>query len=192
MPVDQKKAHRQKAAIILGKQLKQARLNSGMSQRSLAELVDVKDSYISQIENGLRIPSIGLCRSIGSILGAWGLDSEELINKTMILRDFENRHLYQAQPNNLNGACLEKIKVPAFRSLIEQIFHLLEEGVLTLEEVETLTQGWLATMRAARSISLGAREKEKSKAGSTEKSKKDRKDTPLSRVNGVEAFEANT
>ena len=57
----------------LGAKLKSARERSGVSVRGLARNVDVSPSLISQVENGLAMPSVGTLYAIVSELGL-GLD----------------------------------------------------------------------------------------------------------------------
>lgn len=49
--------------------LKEWREQNGMSQGALAEKVDVWASHISQIEGGLRVPSLGLASRLSEITG---------------------------------------------------------------------------------------------------------------------------
>jgi transcriptional regulator with XRE-family HTH domain len=53
----------------VGQQLRQARLAAGMSVREMARRVDVSPSFISQIELGRTMPSVGTLYAIASELG---------------------------------------------------------------------------------------------------------------------------
>ena len=53
----------------LGAKLKAARERNGVSVRGLARSVDVSPSLISQIENGLVMPSVGTLHAMVSELG---------------------------------------------------------------------------------------------------------------------------
>ena len=44
----------------LGKKLREARLKKGYTQQVLAEKADVAEMYISQLERGLKMPSMNL------------------------------------------------------------------------------------------------------------------------------------
>ena len=44
----------------LGKKIREARLKKGYTQQTLAEKADVAEMYISQIERGLKMPSMNL------------------------------------------------------------------------------------------------------------------------------------
>lgn len=44
----------------LGKRLREARLNKGYTQQTLAEKANIGEMYISEIERGLKMPSINL------------------------------------------------------------------------------------------------------------------------------------
>ena len=62
-----------KSVTRLGAKLKAARERNGVSVRGLARSVDVSPSLISQIENGLVMPSVGTLHAMVSELGI-GLD----------------------------------------------------------------------------------------------------------------------
>lgn len=62
-----------RSVIRLGAKLKAARERNGVSVRGLARSVDVSPSLISQIENGLVMPSVGTLHAMVSELGI-GLD----------------------------------------------------------------------------------------------------------------------
>lgn len=53
----------------IGRQLRRARLASGMSLREMARRVDVSPSFISQLELGKTMPSVGTLYAIASELG---------------------------------------------------------------------------------------------------------------------------
>ena len=53
----------------LAKHLRELRLNKGWSQDKLAEYVDSDRTYISDIERGLRNPSIKMVARLASTLG---------------------------------------------------------------------------------------------------------------------------
>ena len=56
-------------AFIIGEQLKAERLKAGMTQEQLAAKIGTKKSYISRIENGVIIPSVGIFYRIINALG---------------------------------------------------------------------------------------------------------------------------
>jgi transcriptional regulator with XRE-family HTH domain len=55
--------------VGIGQQLREARLAMGMSVREMARRVDVSASFISQLELGKTMPSVGTLYSIASELG---------------------------------------------------------------------------------------------------------------------------
>jgi transcriptional regulator with XRE-family HTH domain/mannose-6-phosphate isomerase-like protein (cupin superfamily) len=55
--------------VSIGQQLREARLAVGMSLREMARRVDVSASFISQLELGKTMPSVGTLYSIASELG---------------------------------------------------------------------------------------------------------------------------
>lgn len=88
MPVDKVAPEAQPALMRLGKALRQARLEGGVTQRALADLADLQQPTISRWEKGERLPSLeelwrvedalGLTR--GTVLiraGLVGVDSVE-------------------------------------------------------------------------------------------------------------------
>ncbi len=58
--------------------LKEARLQKGISQEELADLAGLHRTYISQIERGLKSPSL---RSLGKIADALGILLSTLIRR---------------------------------------------------------------------------------------------------------------
>ncbi len=58
--------------------LKEARLQKGISQEELADLAGLHRTYISQIERGLKSPSL---RSLGQIADALGILLSTLIRR---------------------------------------------------------------------------------------------------------------
>lgn len=62
----------------LGGYIKAQRQFHQLSQRQLAELADLSDTYMSQLERGLHEPSIRVLRALA---GALGLDADELIRR---------------------------------------------------------------------------------------------------------------
>ena len=58
--------------------LKNARIKKGLSQEQLATATDLSQSFISDIENGLRIPSITSVNKIALALGINPFDLLEL------------------------------------------------------------------------------------------------------------------
>lgn len=59
-----------------GEWLKQQRQARGLTLRELADQLGVKHPYVSQIENGMAMPSEELARKIAAIFGA---DEEEVV-----------------------------------------------------------------------------------------------------------------
>jgi transcriptional regulator with XRE-family HTH domain len=61
---------------ILGRNVRQARLQKGMSQEELAFQADMKRSYLSDLERGVRNPSI---KAIGRLASALGVEPSSLL-----------------------------------------------------------------------------------------------------------------
>lgn len=54
--------------------VKDKRKEKGLTQTELARQVDVAQSMICNIENGLRVPSVSVAKRIGAVLGFnWAL-----------------------------------------------------------------------------------------------------------------------
>jgi transcriptional regulator with XRE-family HTH domain len=61
---------------ILGRNVRQARLQKGVSQEELAFQADMKRSYLSDLERGVRNPSI---KAIGRLASALGVEPSSLL-----------------------------------------------------------------------------------------------------------------
>jgi transcriptional regulator with XRE-family HTH domain len=95
----------------LGEHIRSQRRFNQLSQRELARLADLSDTYMSQLERGLHEPSIRVLRSLANSLGikpnelimyAAGLpvDQTEVTTEDAIQRD---ERLTPAQRNALLG-----------------------------------------------------------------------------------------
>lgn len=54
---------------MLGENLKALRERGGVTQKTLAESIDVKPAYISDMENGVRMPSAAQVAVFAEVLG---------------------------------------------------------------------------------------------------------------------------
>lgn len=61
-----RKARMSKRKTTLGSQIRDARQAAGLTQRDLAERVDVRQPFIAAIEAGTKIPSVGLTVAIAA------------------------------------------------------------------------------------------------------------------------------
>jgi len=59
---------------VLASNMKLYRKSLGLTQAKLAEMADIADNYVAQIETGRRFPSIGMLELIASILQKDTLD----------------------------------------------------------------------------------------------------------------------
>jgi len=75
--------------VSIGQQLREARLAVGMSLREMARRVDVSASFISQLELGKTMPSVGTLYSIASELG---------VSLDHLMRTAESRAVPTARP----------------------------------------------------------------------------------------------
>ena len=55
--------------IYLNKRIKEERQRSGLNQAQLAQKAEITPAAVSQIENGLRTPSIPVLQKIAKVLG---------------------------------------------------------------------------------------------------------------------------
>ena len=66
----------------IGGRIKKSRIEKGMSQMKLAELLNMKQNTLSKYETGMRTPDIGLLNELAAILDAdpiylgWGNGAE--------------------------------------------------------------------------------------------------------------------
>jgi transcriptional regulator with XRE-family HTH domain len=65
-----------KCTVTLGKLLKERRKALGLTQRSLAQKLGLRTSSVAVLENGRRMPSLGL---IGRLATTLGVDGKELL-----------------------------------------------------------------------------------------------------------------
>ena len=68
----------------LGEYIRAQRQFSQLSQRQLAQLADLSDTYMSQLERGLHEPSIRVLRAVADGLG---LSAEDLIRRAAALNE---------------------------------------------------------------------------------------------------------
>lgn len=54
--------------IFLGKRIKEARINKGYTQEQLAEKVEIAIVYLSEIERGIKLPSLSLFVKLAKVL----------------------------------------------------------------------------------------------------------------------------
>lgn len=79
--------------VGIGQQLREARLAMGMSVREMARRVDVSASFISQLELGKAMPSVGTLYAIASELG---VSLDELMRTTQLNTDGDGALLAKA------------------------------------------------------------------------------------------------
>ncbi|MGH3439683.1 MAG: helix-turn-helix domain-containing protein, partial [Sciscionella sp.] len=58
--------------LVFGRELRRLRLARGLSQPQLAALIPTDPTYISKVENGHRIPALGIVRAWDEALEAGG------------------------------------------------------------------------------------------------------------------------
>jgi transcriptional regulator with XRE-family HTH domain len=70
----------------LGSNIKQSRINLGISQAKLAETIDMAANYLGLIENGKKFPSAEMIERIAAALGK---DTTELFVLASIQQDWK-------------------------------------------------------------------------------------------------------
>ncbi|MCL2055285.1 MAG: helix-turn-helix domain-containing protein [Oscillospiraceae bacterium] len=74
---------------IIGKRIKKARLEAGLTQSVLAEMLEISDNYLSQVENGREHPNLEMLSKISIhtnvtlpyLLADTVFESNEYLNK---------------------------------------------------------------------------------------------------------------
>lgn len=69
MPRKPKATDGSKIGVLIGRNIKTARMNSGFTQSQLAEILDVENVTISRIETGAQMPSIERLEATATALG---------------------------------------------------------------------------------------------------------------------------
>lgn len=73
----------------LGAYIRSQRHSRQLSQRQLAEMTALSDTYMSQLERGLHEPSIRVLRAVAEALG---IGADELIRRAAALGDDAHQH----------------------------------------------------------------------------------------------------
>lgn len=87
---------------VLGKKIKNLRLEKGLSIKELADQIDVSSSLLSQVERGLANPSLNTLRSIANQLGVpmfSFLEDEEAVD-TMVVRSEDRIRIIKGKTNS--------------------------------------------------------------------------------------------
>ena len=104
--------------------LKQARRSRGMTQRDLARVTGLTESYISRLENGAIAPGIDLVARLARALGTPMAELLPLADSA----ETDARAVATAQAKRLFASVLESSD-PSFVFLLTQILALLAEAV---------------------------------------------------------------
>lgn len=55
--------------MTLASNIKEARQIKNVSQEQLAEMIDVNQAFVSQLERGVRVPTVAMLEQIADVLG---------------------------------------------------------------------------------------------------------------------------
>ncbi len=113
-------------AIVLAfaERLRQLRRSRGMTQRELARLSHLTESYISRLENGTIAPGIDL---VARVANALGCSLGELL-PLAAAPERNSRDVVTEQAKRLFDSVLES-RDPSFIFLLAQILSMLAEAV---------------------------------------------------------------
>jgi transcriptional regulator with XRE-family HTH domain len=123
------------------KVIREARRNSGLTQLELASLCDISDVYISQIENGHRIPSSQISVALANALQ---LDPKELVRLAQGLKEPVMAEYF---PTSEDGNPLWVTVHPSIYVLLNS----LEEAKLSEERLLTLVEAWSRILELVKS-----------------------------------------
>ena len=129
--------HPSPARGAFGARIRAAREAEGFSQRELSEKIGVAPPFISQLEQGARLPSDETCSSLAGALPT--LEAATLILEAFKLRSPEAARVL----DNPTPRTTPKIaSCPRFQALIRKI----EASGLPPEQIEELAAAWLRTL----------------------------------------------
>ncbi len=115
---------------MLGKKIKEKRMELGMSQRQLAEMTDLTPGFLSQIERDLAEPSITSLRKIAKALNVavfyFLMNDDE---KKIVVKKDERQKL-----NFHNSHMTYELLSPDLNRQMEMFMGELEPGAMTCEE----------------------------------------------------------
>lgn len=102
---------------IIGKRIKEVRLENGLTQEKLAELSDLSASYISKIESGSKKASLKSLVKLGNILGV-SIDNFLSDNKNNDFLDYTSKLLsFIEDCNNLEKQLIFNLAITVKTSL---------------------------------------------------------------------------
>lgn len=113
--------------------LKQIRKKLGVTQTELAALLDMDRSYLSQIENGKREPSLKLLRTFERY---W-----ESVEKTSFSDEKTGKQVFLEGLRNAGAVGEEDPAV--YGDVIEQIRNYMNEALMAAEKADQPTKGWV-------------------------------------------------
>ena len=108
---------------LIGKRVREIRKRKGLSQIELAELADVCESYISNIESGKKKASLSILVAIANVLDA---SMDELLIGNQISRRLE----YQTEINEIIDSCNRYEKRIIFETMLSLRASLRENRSL--------------------------------------------------------------
>ena len=85
--------------LVMGDRIREARKKQNLTQEQLAEKLDVTVVYISQIERGLKLPSLPIFVKIVEILN---VSADYLLRDFVSTRNLYGDNLYERKISRLN------------------------------------------------------------------------------------------
>ncbi len=105
---------------LIGKRIKEVRLQQTMTQEKLAEQADVSVTYISNIECSVKKPSLEVLVNISNVLG---VTVDELLAGNQLYNPTD----YQTDLDEIMALCSQNEKRLIFE-LVTSLFHILREN----------------------------------------------------------------
>jgi transcriptional regulator with XRE-family HTH domain len=118
-----------------------------MSQGRIAKAAGVSSVFVSQIENGQRIPSDRVARAIAEALA---LPWQDVLRSIYTLRSQEGGDLFAGQEHEPSWRSISEI--PGFRYLLFQLSELRLSGA----QLEILISNWQNDLALLRSLPTSA------------------------------------
>jgi transcriptional regulator with XRE-family HTH domain len=125
--------------LAIGGEVRRLRLDTGLSQRRLAEIAGIDHGFLSQIERGLREPSLAVLVAVGTALG--GSLSVKLYPGTgPRLTDSIQARIAEALIRITDPRWTRMVEVPVYRpasGVIDIVVHDRAAGIVVATEIQS-------------------------------------------------------